>query len=157
MKDFQYDGLHLLVDAVCDKTDKLSSQNCIVECLENIVSEIGMTMILPPVTVKFPHTISEIDRIYQDLQLEGLSGSSTAKKIKQDLDNRRDSTYGYSSFVVIAESHISIHTFPEANFFSFDCYSCKKFNHQKVIDSLMKYFKVQQINVNVVERTLPKP
>lgn len=155
MKEFGYDGIHLLVDAICKKSKRLSRQDSVVKCLEDIVNDIGMTMILPPVTVKFPHTISEIDKIYQGLVDENLADSKTAKRIKADLENRKDKLYGFSSFVMIAESHISIHTFPEANFFSFDCYSCKKFDHQKVIDRLTKYFKVKHIDVKVIDRTLP--
>tara|TARA_B100000131_G_scaffold323267_1_gene381208 strand:- start:18085 stop:18552 length:468 start_codon:yes stop_codon:yes gene_type:complete len=155
MKDFHYDGQHLLIDAVCKKTDTLNDSNLIVDCLEEIVNSIGMTMILPPVTVKFPHTFSEIDKIYEDLKKEGLGGSQTAKRICEDLSNRKNQTYGYSSFVVIAESHISIHTFPEANFFSFDCYSCNKFDHHKVVMCLEKYFDIDKSSINVVERKLP--
>ena len=33
--------------------------------------------------------------------------------------------WGLSGFVLIAESHISIHTFPERNYLSLDIFSCK--------------------------------
>ena len=157
MKNPEYSGVHLLIDAVCASSDNLNDQSGIVDCLEAIVSEVDMTMILPPVTVKFPHTVSEINKIYQSLKLEGLAKSATAKKIKADLDNRKDKVYGFSSFVMIAESHISIHTFPEACFFSFDCYSCKNFDHQKVVDQLSKHFDIEDMSVKVIERTPPAP
>jgi len=32
---------------------------------------------------------------------------------------------GWSGFVIIAESHISIHTFPARRFVSIDVYTCK--------------------------------
>lgn len=156
MKDFEYDGTHLLIDAICDNSKKLSNQSKVVVCLEEIVRDIGMTMILPPITVKFPHTVSEIDRIYADLKSEGLGSCKTAKIIKANLQNRKEKLYGYSSFVIIAESHISIHTFPEANFFSFDCYSCKKFDSQKVVDKLTQFFKIKNIEVQLIDRALPK-
>ena len=34
--------------------------------------------------------------------------------------------WGVSGFVVIAESHISLHTFPERRYINIDIFSCKK-------------------------------
>lgn len=44
---------------------------------------------------------------------------------------------GWSGFVMIEESHISIHTFPERGFVTADVYSCKEFDTEKTIE----YFK----------------
>src|SRR3989344_1463950 len=35
---------------------------------------------------------------------------------------------GISGFVMIAESHISVHTFPEKDYIFIDVFSCKSFN-----------------------------
>ena len=48
--------------------------------------------------------------------------------------------WGISGFVLIAESHISIHTFPEKNYLSFDIFSCKPFNPEKAIEILKEIF-----------------
>ena len=40
---------------------------------------------------------------------------------------------GISGFVIIAESHIAIHTFAEKNFFTLDIFSCKPFEIEKAI------------------------
>lgn len=45
---------------------------------------------------------------------------------------------GWSGFVVIQESHISIHTFPARGFFSADVYTCKNGMDQ---DAVSQYFK----------------
>src|SRR5258706_2803940 len=42
----------------------------------------------------------------------------------------RPEDWGLSGFVLIAESHISIHTFPEKNFISVDIFSCKEFDSE---------------------------
>ena len=55
---------------------------------------------------------------------------------------RQEEAYGYSAFVMIAESHISIHTFPELKYASFDCYSCKGFDETKVVEILKKFFDI---------------
>jgi S-adenosylmethionine decarboxylase len=47
---------------------------------------------------------------------------------------------GISGFVMIYESHISIHTWPEKEKLSMDIYSCKNFDHKKVITYLRSYF-----------------
>ena len=41
---------------------------------------------------------------------------------------------GVSGLVVIAESHIAIHTFPELDYFTMDIFSCKNFDHEKAIE-----------------------
>jgi len=41
---------------------------------------------------------------------------------------------GISGFVMIAESHVSIHTFPDKGFLTADIYSCKAFDTQKALD-----------------------
>ena len=40
-------------------------------------------------------------------------------------NNKKDSG-GYSGFVMIAESHISVHTFPKNRFVSIDVYTCRE-------------------------------
>ena len=128
---FEYDGLHLMIDAVVKNPETLVSPEVGVSMLEAIIEEIDMTMILPPVTVKFPHATCEMKRVLQDLESEGLGESKSAKDLRNKLQERKNESYGYSSFAMIAESHLSIHTFPELEYFSFDCYSCKSFDVEK--------------------------
>lgn len=60
---------------------------------------------------------------------------------------------GYSGFVVIAESHISIHTFPARRFVSADVYTCTDVLDK---DFVTKYFKksfdLQKLEINFVKR-----
>ena len=56
---------------------------------------------------------------------------------------------------MIAESHISIHTFPEFNYFSFDCYSCKWFDDESINDLMNKYFEVKKITKQIATRSIP--
>ena len=149
-----WNGLHLMI-AAKSNSNKLNDVDVIVKFLEELVVKIDMTMILPPITVKFPHSISEMKRMLINLQNEGLGDCETAEKITKDLDSRKKEMYGYSSFVMIADSHISIHTFPEFGYFSFDCYSCKKFDHGKVIDALADFFETEKIVVQMNERKIP--
>lgn len=59
---------------------------------------------------------------------------------------------GYSGFVIIQESHISIHTFPARRFISIDVYSCKDFKVSPVISFFRRAFGIRKIEQNLVVR-----
>jgi len=60
---------------------------------------------------------------------------------------------GWSGFVVIAESHISIHTFPKKGFVSADVYSCKDGMDRKYIEKRFKEaFGLKELEINFVKR-----
>lgn len=149
-----YDGLHLMVDAFCEDVN-LNDADLGNKVLEEIVHTIDMTMILPPVTVKFPHAVCELQRVLDSLRRDGLQSSSTYELINNSLINRKLQTYGYSTLVMIAESHLSLHTFPEDKFITFDCYSCKYFDHNKVLEVLNKHLFTSRSNVNLIKRMYP--
>ena len=155
MADFIYDGRHLMLDVIVEDGKTLVDPQGGIAFLEDIVESIDMTQILPPITVKFPHAVSEMQRTLESLKKEGLENSETAKQIKEDLRLRKEESYGYSSFLMIAESHLSIHTFPELNYFSFDCYSCKWFDDKKILNILHNHFSVKDITNQLVKRLVP--
>ena len=51
--------------------------------------------------------------------------------VTEYLDEASSTDWGLSGFVLIAESHISIHTFPERDYVNVDVFSCKEFDHIK--------------------------
>jgi S-adenosylmethionine decarboxylase len=60
---------------------------------------------------------------------------------------------GWSGFVVIAESHISIHTFPVRGFLTADVYSCKNnMDCKYIIDYFRKKFDLKEIEENFIRR-----
>lgn len=60
---------------------------------------------------------------------------------------------GWSGFVVIAESHISIHTFPNRRFLSADVYTCKNgLNTKLIIDYFKRSFGLQEVETNLIKR-----
>lgn len=143
-----------MIDALCSSV-KLNDADLGNQVLEEIVQTIDMTMILPPITVKFPHAVCEMQRVLDNLKNEGLHDSNTYKLISESLLNRKLQTYGYSTLVMIAESHLSLHTFPEDNFITFDCYSCKEFDHTKIVEVLNKHLIMNEINLNLIKRMIP--
>jgi S-adenosylmethionine decarboxylase len=60
---------------------------------------------------------------------------------------------GWSGFIVIAESHISIHTFPERGFLSADVYTCKnELNVQFILSYFVDIFMLREIEHNLLKR-----
>jgi S-adenosylmethionine decarboxylase len=72
-------------------------------------------------------------------------------------DARNPEDWGISGFVLIAESHISIHTFPEKNYLSLDIFSCKEFDSKRAISYVKKLFGVQKSEVKLLDRGLEFP
>lgn len=60
--------------------------------------------------------------------------------------------WGVSGFVLIAESHISIHTFPEKNYLSLDMFSCKPFDTQAAAETIKRHFGIQKCELHVLDR-----
>lgn len=60
--------------------------------------------------------------------------------------------WGVSGFVLIAESHISLHTFPEKQFLSLDMFSCKPFDTEQAVGFIKKYFQIQKYEMKVLDR-----
>lgn len=60
--------------------------------------------------------------------------------------------WGITGSVIIAESHICVHTFPTKGFVSFDIYSCKVFDREIVTKYFKEIFELQDMEINFVER-----
>lgn len=59
---------------------------------------------------------------------------------------------GITGILIIAESHLSIHSFEEKGYSFVDIFSCKEFNVEKAIKITLDIFKPIDYEVNVVER-----
>jgi S-adenosylmethionine decarboxylase len=60
---------------------------------------------------------------------------------------------GVSGFVMIAESHISIHTFPLRGFVSADVYTCQNsLDIERICQYFADAFGLQDLEINVVKR-----
>ena len=59
---------------------------------------------------------------------------------------------GVSGFVTIAESHISIHTFPEKDYAFMDVFSCRRFDADKAFELLTKVFESKKAIKKIVKR-----
>jgi S-adenosylmethionine decarboxylase len=58
--------------------------------------------------------------------------------------------------LILAESHLSIHTWPEENLIAIDLFSCGAIDGQTVLDKLVSGLRLTQVTVRTVERGLPE-
>ena len=65
-----------------------------------------------------------------------------------------DYDWGVTGFVIIAESHIAVHTYPERGKVYVDIFSCKDFDIEETQDYVFKTFGVKTPEVQVIERSL---
>ncbi|MBM3940006.1 MAG: adenosylmethionine decarboxylase [SAR202 cluster bacterium] len=62
--------------------------------------------------------------------------------------------WGVSGFVIIAESHISVHTFPDRGYVNIDVFSCKAFDVDKALAEVRSLFPMQEVRHWVLDRGL---
>jgi len=70
---------------------------------------------------------------------------------------RTPEDWGVSGFVLIAESHIAVHTFPEHGQVWVDIFSCKGFDETPAIDRIVRAFGLATTRVQKLERGLEYP
>ncbi len=71
--------------------------------------------------------------------------------------NRKDPG-GLSGFVLIAESHLSFHTFPDRGFVTIDVYTCQNLlNTNKLISLFTETFKLKEVDSYTQRRGLKYP
>jgi len=60
---------------------------------------------------------------------------------------------GMTGIVLLAESHIAIHTWPEFNYIALDIYTCgDKGNPMKSLEYLKKEFKPKKVKIKKIKR-----
>ncbi len=59
---------------------------------------------------------------------------------------------GVTGVVVIAESHLTFHSFTEKDYFFFDIFSCKPFDVERVLEYLLAAFGVKEYQVHYAAR-----
>ena len=65
---------------------------------------------------------------------------------------------GVTGFILLEESHISIHTWPEHQFAAIDLFSCKPIEASLLKPYLMDYFKASEIQFSSIKRgKVPAP
>lgn len=92
-----------------------------------------------------------LDELPVILQMNKLSPPFVIDAIGNEADGGKDPG-GISGYIVIAESHISIHTFAKRGFVSMDVYSCKKFDYKIAENFLTEIFIPQDKEIHTIDR-----
>lgn len=96
-------------------------------------------------------------KILDDLPIKiGMNKLAPPVVLKAEANSKRDPG-GWTGFVIIQESHISVHTFIKRGFVTADVYSCKEFDAQKAIKYFKRIFKTDDIEYNLVQRGIKYP
>lgn len=64
---------------------------------------------------------------------------------------------GITGMVIIAESHITFHSFTRKDYFFFDLFSCKEFDVDRVAQEVIRAFEVQDPQIHWVDRGIYFP
>lgn len=122
-------GPHLTIDGYEAPKTLLGDYQRIFDLLNRLPEQIGMTKITQPYV--FPY----------------YCGQSQAGHPE----------WGITGVVIIAESHISIHTYPEKGIFFLDVFSCKAFDTEETLELVRKALRPKRIDRSVVQRGLDFP
>jgi S-adenosylmethionine decarboxylase len=115
-------GPHLTLDLYSCDKDKLKNHNFVFGLLNEMPEMLGMHKFSAPMVSDIPAQKDSFDK-------GGLTG-----------------------FVILVESHLSIHTFPGDGFASFDIFSCKYFSEDSAIKYLMDKLGAARVEINRIER-----
>jgi S-adenosylmethionine decarboxylase len=77
----------------------------------------------------------------------------TEPKVLEYIGPKADDV-GVSGFVIIAESHISIHTFPLRNYVNIDIFSCKSFDNYMALHDVKQMFSLSEVKTWLLDRGL---
>ncbi len=115
-------GPHLTLDMWRCDKKKLTDLTHVYFLLDSLPEKIGMTKIAPPQVLSYPGKEGSFDR------------------------------GGITGFVLISESHITIHTFENQAHAFVDIFSCKNFDVDYAVDILIKAFDAKNHKTTVSNR-----
>ena len=109
--------------------------------------------------MKLPHLILDLS----DCRAKNLNDLETIYGILDELPDLMEMTKvsppivfpykgGITGFIVIATSHIAIHTFPDDCYVFLDVFSCKDFDIDKAASFLVEKFKAEGVHQQNIQR-----
>jgi S-adenosylmethionine decarboxylase len=122
-------GYHLTLDLYECEKQKLSDMHICYDLLEKIPKKLNMHALIPPYIIE----------------------------AQSNENNGGKDPGGFTGFIIIAESHISLHTFVLRGFASIDVYSCKPFEKQTAIDHFYNELKPKNSEIHFIDRGLYYP
>ena len=90
--------------------------------------------------------------LYRCPESLGMTRITEPKVLEYNAPKAVDS--GISGFVIIAESHISVHTFPHREYVNIDIFSCQSFDNQRALAEAKELFDLEKVQSWLLERGL---
>ena len=166
-------GRHLIIDASTVNRRNLTSTDTVFALLEALARNLDMTLLLPPIVLRYPFANDEITAFCDDIEVELTAKATvmaTADKpidlslapvriMREFLRKRQVEESGVTGMSIWAESHAAIHTWDEDNYYAFDAFSCKDFRPKDAFRLLLSHFDTEMLNcVNLLrfQRSLPR-
>lgn len=150
-------GRHLIIDGILGTGSKeiVSDREMMAEYLEQVTKITGMTLVIPPISMKFPFA-GETQKLIERLDEEG-TNSPIINEFKEHIKHRDTEQGGVSAITVWLESHSSLHSWPQDNYISIDLYSCKMFEIEPIIEFTKTFMKLEKLHCTVIDRNMDSP
>lgn len=101
-----------------------------------------------------PGILGDLNQVKQILVQAALEANAQIMEVAF----HKFSPQGISGVVVIAESHLSVHTWPECGYAAIDIYTCGETTDPwSACTYIQDGFKAQKISSSVIERGIPTP
>ena len=94
----------------------------------------------------------ELVRHFLDTYPEAIGMTKMAPPQVYTYHGRHPEDWGVSGFVLIAESHISVHTFPDRGYVNVDMFSCKDFDTAAAVRDMRGLFALERVRDWTLDR-----
>lgn len=96
--------------------------------------------------------INNVELVEEHMKISAtLSGATIVQSVFHTF-----SPYGVSGVVIVEESHLAVHTWPEHGYVAIDFFSCGDLNCKAAISNLSNRFGAQRIETKKIERGILK-
>ncbi len=101
-----------------------------------------------------PDILADLEKVQQSM----IKAAKLAGAQVREVAFHRFQPQGISGVIVIAESHLSIHTWPELGYAAVDIYTCgNTTDPESAIPFLQKELDCKTLQVTIMQRGLPAP
>ena len=103
-----------------------------------------------------PESLGSVELIYEFLTdyPDRIGMTRVAPPQVYTYRGQKPGDWGLSGFALIAESHITVHTFPERGYANIDIFSCKAFDAEASLRDVRRMFGLSEVESRVMERGL---
>ena len=103
-----------------------------------------------------PSSLTDVDLVHDFLDWfpDRIGMTRIAPPQVYTYQSHKAQDWGVSGFVLIAESHITVHTFPDRRYLNVDIFSCREFDADESLGIVKKWFGLDRTESCVLDRGL---